>query len=97
MPPIGAALGGQKEDPGALAMALDEAAFEQQLKMARDTRLRLAEDGDEFADRQFRLGEQGEQAQPRRFAGRGERVQQDYRKKVRRRWSSLLSSSAKFI
>ena len=46
-------------------MALDQAGLDQQLEMAGDARLRLAENGDEFGDRQFGLGEQGQKAQPR--------------------------------
>ena len=44
--------------------------------MARDARLRLAENRDHFADGQFRLGEQRQKTQARLFAGgveRGER------------------------
>ena len=44
--------------------------------MARDARLRLAEDRDEFADRQFGLAKQVEQAQPRDLARRLEPGQQ---------------------
>ena len=51
-------------------MALDEPGLDEQLEMAGYARLRLAENGDEFADRQFRLGEQGEQPQTRRLARR---------------------------
>ncbi len=56
-------------------MALDEARLRQQLQMARDARLRLAENGDEFGDRQLGFGEQGEKAQARRLAGSGQRVE----------------------
>ena len=44
--------------------------------MARNARLRLAEDGDQLADRQLGLGEQGEEAQARGFARGFERVEQ---------------------
>ena len=66
-----AALVGQAvERPGALALALGEARFDQQLEMARDARLRLAENGDQFAHRQFGFAEQPDQAQARHFARR---------------------------
>ena len=38
--------------------------------MARDARLRLAEDVDQLGDRQLGLGQQRQQAQPRLLAGR---------------------------
>ena len=60
-----------KEHPRALAMALDEPGFDEEFQMARDARLRLAENGHELADREFGFGEKGEQAQARGFAGRG--------------------------
>ena len=50
-------------------MALDEPRLGEKLQMARDARLRLAENSDEFADREFGLREKGEQAQARRFTG----------------------------
>ena len=50
-------------------MPLHQAGFHQKLQMARHARLRLPEDGHDLADRQFRFGQQGEQAQPRAFAG----------------------------
>ncbi len=68
---LGAAMRHQKKGPGALAVALDEAGFDQQLQMARDARLRLAENGDKLGDGQLRLGQEGEQAQPRLLARGG--------------------------
>ena len=65
-----ARFGEAKERPGALALPLGEPRLDQQLQMARDARLRLAEDGDELADRQLRLVEQAEDAQPRLLARR---------------------------
>ena len=65
-------------------MALDQAGFGQQLQMARDARLRLAENRDEFADRQFGLGEQSEKAQPRGFAGGGQGGEDDVERRVLR-------------
>ena len=53
-------------------MALDKAGFEQQLEMTRDARLRLAENGHQFAHRQLRLGQQRIDAQPRLLANGGE-------------------------
>src|SRR5438045_3189663 len=43
---------------------------------AGNARLRLAENADEFADRQLRLGEQAEQAKPRDLAGGFEGVEE---------------------
>ena len=65
-----AGLGEAEERPGALAMALGEPGVDQQLEVAGDARLRLAEDADEFAHRQLRFAEQAEQPQPRHLAGR---------------------------
>ena len=53
-------------------MTLDQAGLDQQLEVAGNTRLRLPEDGDEFADGQLRVVEEGQQAQPGRFAGGGQ-------------------------
>ncbi len=58
-----------EERPGAFAKALDQAGFGQQLEMARDARLRLAQNLGEVGDRQFGFGQQREDAQPRRLAG----------------------------
>ena len=49
-------------------MALDEAGLDQQLQVPRHAGLGLAEDVDEFADRDFRLGEEREKAQARDFS-----------------------------
>ncbi len=67
-----------EERPGALAMPLGEARIDQQLQVARDARLRLAENADQLADRQLRFAEQAEQAQPRDFAGRFEGAEQRF-------------------
>ncbi len=69
-PATGPDLGDSKENPCALAVALDKSGFGEKFQMARDARLRLAENGDELADRQFGFGEKGEQAQAGGFAGR---------------------------
>ena len=68
-----AVLGQAEERPGALAEALDQAGFGQQLEMARNARLRLAQDVGEVGDGQFGLGQQRQHAQPRLLAGRLER------------------------
>lgn len=52
-------------------MALDKSGFDQEFQMARDARLRLAENCHELADREFGFGKKGEQAQPRGLARRG--------------------------
>ena len=74
-----AAVGEAEEGPRALALALGEAGLDQQLEMARDARLRLAEDGDELADRQLGFAEQAEEAQPRHLACRLEAGQEGRR------------------
>ena len=53
-------------------MALDQSGFGEQLEMARDARLRLAQDFGQIGDGQFGLGEQRKDAQPR---GLGRRPQ----------------------
>ncbi len=68
-----AVLGQPEERPGALAEALDQPGFGQQLEMARDARLRLAQDVGEVGDGQFGLGQQRQHAQPRLLARRLER------------------------
>ena len=68
-----AALAEAEERPRAFAEALDQPGFGQQPQMARQPRLRLAQDFGEIGDGQFGLGEQRQDAQPRRFAGRLER------------------------
>ena len=65
-----AALAQAEERPGALAEALDQAGLGQQPQMARDARLRLAQDVGEVGDGELGLGEQREDAQPRRLARR---------------------------
>ena len=72
---VGAAavLGQPEERPGALAEALDQAGFGQQLEMARDARLRLAQDVGEVGDGQLGLGQQRQHAQARLLAGGLER------------------------
>ena len=67
-------LGQPEEGPGALAEALDQPGFGQQLEMARDARLRLAQDVGEVGDGQLGLGEQRQDAQPRVLARRPQRV-----------------------
>ncbi len=65
-----AGLGQPEERPGAFAEALDQAGLDQQLEMARDARLRLAQDVGEVGDGQLGLGHQRQDAQPRRLARR---------------------------
>ncbi len=61
---------GAEEGPGAFLDALDQPGFEQELQMARDARLRLAEDVDHVRHRQLRFDQQGDEAQARRLAHR---------------------------
>ena len=86
----GAALVGETEErPGALAAADGQAGFDQELQMARDAGLRLAEDGCELADRQLRLLEQTEDAQPRLLARRLE-IGEQRGKRDGLRWETIL-------
>ena len=64
-----APVGQPEEGPGALAVALHEAGLDQKLQMARDARLRLAQDVGEVGDRQLALGQQGQDPQPRLLGG----------------------------
>ena len=64
-----AVLGQPEEGPGALAEALDQPGLGQQLEMARDARLRLAQDVGQVGDGQFGLGQQRQHAQARLLAG----------------------------
>ena len=73
-----AARGDEEKDPGPLAMALDEAGFDQQFQMPGNARLRLAENGDELGDGQLGLGEQRDEAQARRLRRRGKGGQQGF-------------------
>ena len=68
-----AALAEPIERPAPLAEAIDQAGFGEQLQMARDARLRLAQDFGEVGDRQLGFGEQREHAQARAFAGGAQR------------------------
>ena len=67
---LGAAalLGQPEERPGALAEALDQAGLDQELEMARDARLRLAQDLGQVGHGQLGLGQQHQHAQPRVLA-----------------------------
>jgi len=64
-PPVPFARSGRNPRP--FAMALDKPGFDEEFEMADTRGLRLAENGDEFADGQFRLGDKGEQPQTRGF------------------------------
>ena len=63
-----AMFGQPEEGPGALAETLDQAGFSQQLEVARDARLRLAQDIGEVGDGQLGLGKEGQHAQARFLA-----------------------------
>jgi hypothetical protein len=78
-----AALAEAEERPGTLAEALDQAGLGEKPQMARNARLRLAQDGGEVGDRQLGFAQEREDAQPRRFRcrpqgcveiGKGERL-----------------------
>ncbi len=56
-------------------MPLDQPRLDEQLEVAGDARLRLAEDSHEFADGQFGVAEDREQPQPRRLAGSSQPAQ----------------------
>ncbi len=72
---VGRALDEAEERPGALAVALDEARLDHQLEVARDPRLRLAEDVGEVGDRQLALAEKGQDAQARLLRRRAQHAQ----------------------
>ena len=76
-----AALAEPEEGPGAFAEALDQAGFGQQPQVARNPRLRLAQDFGEIGDGQFRLGQQRQNAQPRGLARRLERRSEGRKRK----------------
>ena len=76
--------GEAEEGPGALALARGEPCLDQQAQMARDARLRLAENGDQLANGEFGDFQQAEDAQPRLLAGRFEARQQGPKGKRRR-------------
>jgi hypothetical protein len=59
-----------EEGPRALAKALDQPRLGEKPQMARNARLRLAQDGGEIRNGQLGLGQQREDAQPRGL-GRG--------------------------
>ena len=69
-PPV---LGQAEEGPGALAVALDQAGLRQEPQMARDARLRLAQDVGEVGDGQLGLAQQRQHAQARLLARRLQR------------------------
>ena len=79
-----AGVGEPIERPGAFALALGEAGFDQQFQMPRDARLRLAENGDELADRQLGLAEQADQPEARHLARRLQARQQGVEAQRRR-------------
>ena len=82
---LGAALAAAEERPRPLAEPLDQAGLGQQLEMAGNPRLRLAQDFGELRHGQFRLGQQREDAQPRLFPGCLERGIHVVERKVGRR------------
>ncbi len=61
------------KDPVPLAVAGQQPGLGQQLQMTRDAGLALAEDVDQFADRQFASGQELDETEPRRFTQRPER------------------------
>ncbi len=60
----GGALAEAEEGPGAFAVPLDEPGLGQELEMARDARLRLAEDIGQVGHRELALGKQRQHPQP---------------------------------
>ena len=58
-----------EEGPGSFAVALDELRLDEKLQVARDARLRLAEDVGQIGHRQLALGEQRQDAQARLLGG----------------------------
>src|SRR5262249_27951539 len=64
-----ATLAQAKEGPGAFAEALDQTGLGQEPQMARDARLRLAQDVGELGDGQLGLRQERKDAQPCGLAG----------------------------
>ncbi len=62
-------LGEAEEGPGAFAEARHQPGLGQELEVARDARLRLAQDLGQVRDGQFGLEQQSQDAQPRLLAG----------------------------
>ena len=79
-----ARFGETEEGPGALALARGEPRLDQQPEMARDARLRLAENGDQLAHSEFGDFQQAEDAQPRLLARRFEAREQSAKGERRR-------------
>ena len=79
------------ERPARFAMALHQPGLGQELQMARDARLRLAEDFGQVRDRELRLAEQREQAQAR-ILGRGLEAVEQRREAQRGRHKDMLMS-----
>ena len=65
----GALLGDTEEGPGAFTEALDQAGFAQELQVARDARLRLAQNLGKVGNGEFGLSQQRQNAQPGAFPG----------------------------
>src|SRR5208282_6301763 len=83
-----ARFGQTEEGPGALALPRGETSFDQKLQVARDARLRLAQNGYKLAHRQFGRFQEAEDTQPRLLAGRLEAREE--RRKGERRAGSLV-------
>jgi hypothetical protein len=66
-----------KERPGAFAVALDQPRFGKKLKMARNARLRLAENVSQVADIELAVGKQRQNTQSRLLPGRLQAGEQD--------------------
>ena len=81
-----AGVGEPIERPGAFALALGEAGFDQQFQMPRHARLRLAENGDELADRQLGFAEQADQPEARHLARRLQAGEQGVEAQRQRPW-----------
>jgi len=64
-----AAFADPEEGPGAFAETVHQAGLGKEPQMPRQPRLRLAENFGEIGHRQFGLGEQRQDPQPRRLAG----------------------------
>ena len=75
-PRAGPAMGATVEHPAALAKALEQARIGQELEVARDPGLALAEHLGELADGPFALAAEHEQAQPARLGGGAQAAEQ---------------------
>ena len=70
-----ARVGGQRQEhPAAFLVAVEQAGVAENLHVARDARLALAQHVRQFADRQFHIAQERQDADPRRIGKRLEKI-----------------------